>query len=258
VVNPNRDDLEAEFLRLLPRIERICRFAATRVGLFGADAEDLASHVKLRLIENDYRILREFRGRATIETYLSTVIVNLARDYKIGLTVKWRPSAVAERLGVAAVMLERLLIREGRTLDEACDEITTNHRVPISRAELERLAGQLPPRFVRQLISDDALAAVPAGGASPDEALIADEHRASVARVRAVLQQVRLTMPSQDQVILAMRYEDGLAIAEIADALRIERRLLYRRLEGIHKRLRRELEAAGIDPEVLAWFESQT
>jgi RNA polymerase sigma factor (sigma-70 family) len=248
---------EAEFLRLLPRIERTCRFIAGRYGLLGADAEDFTSHVKLRLIEGDYDILRKFEARARIETYLVTVIDNLARDYRISLTGKWRPCAAARRLGAIAMTLDRLLFRDRHTLDEAWEIMTTNHRLDVSRADLERLAEQLPPHSVRQFISEEGLAGVAASDAAPDAALLEVEGRSHTARVREVLQEVKAALAPQDQVILAMRYEDGVKIVDIAAALGIEQRLLYRRLDGLHTRLRREVEARGISTEILEWFETQ-
>jgi RNA polymerase sigma factor for flagellar operon FliA len=246
---------EAEFLRLLPRIERNCRFTAGRLGLLDAEAEDFASHVKLRLIEDDYGILRKFQGRARIETFLATVIENLGRDYKIGLTSKWRPTAVARRLGPAAVLLERLIIRDRYTLDQAWEIMTTNHQLAVTRADVEQLAGQLPPRHVRQLISAEVLETVSATDPSPHDTVVEEEQRSEAARVRATLAELKDALPPQDQTILALRYEDGEKIVDIAAALGIEQRLLYRRIDGLHNRFRTELEARGISTDAIGWFE---
>ena len=39
--------------------------------------------MKLKLIENDYAILAKFQGKAKLSTYLTTVIHNMFRDYRI-------------------------------------------------------------------------------------------------------------------------------------------------------------------------------
>jgi RNA polymerase sigma factor for flagellar operon FliA len=40
----------------------------------GVEADDFASHPKLKLIEDDYAILRKFQGRSSLRTYLTVVI----------------------------------------------------------------------------------------------------------------------------------------------------------------------------------------
>ena len=50
------------FASELALIERVVHWVCARRSLRGADAEDFASTVKLRLIENDYEILARFEG----------------------------------------------------------------------------------------------------------------------------------------------------------------------------------------------------
>jgi RNA polymerase sigma factor for flagellar operon FliA len=252
----HQDGFEATFLRLLPRIERQCRFIAIRYGL-ATDVDDFTSHVKLRLIEDDYAILQKFQGRAQIETFVASVIQNLARDYRISRAGKWRPTAVARRLGDVAVLLERLMYRDGYSLEQAAEIIATNHRQRIAPADLEAIARQLPPRSVRLFVSDDVLETVGAPGHAPDDRLVAEEHRSEAARVCAALRDVKATLSDTDRVILAMRYEDGRKIVDIAGALHLDQKLLYRRIDALHASLKRELEARGITPDALAWFEAQ-
>ena len=77
-----------------------------RHRLRGADAEDFASCVKLRLIENDYEILGGSRARSTLKTYLTAVIQRLYLDYQVQRFGKWRPSALARKLGPVCLRLE--------------------------------------------------------------------------------------------------------------------------------------------------------
>ena len=59
----SRAAAEALFLAELETTERAIRFACRRASFFGADAEDFGSYVKLKLIENDYGVIRKFEGR---------------------------------------------------------------------------------------------------------------------------------------------------------------------------------------------------
>jgi hypothetical protein len=67
---------EQQFLSELAVIERVIAAACARRGLRGGDAEDFASVVKTRFVENDYEILSKFQGR-TLKTYLTAVINRL-------------------------------------------------------------------------------------------------------------------------------------------------------------------------------------
>src|SRR5215510_13971859 len=64
---------EELFLAHYELIERLIAWVCARRGLRSADAQDFASKVKLRLVENDYEILGKFEGRSSFQTYLAVV-----------------------------------------------------------------------------------------------------------------------------------------------------------------------------------------
>jgi RNA polymerase sigma factor for flagellar operon FliA len=64
-------------------------------------------------------------------------------------------------------------------------------------------------------------------------------------------------LEAQDRLILAMRFEDGRTVAEIAGILRLDQKGLYRRLERLLKELRKALQEQEIDAaDVLEMLES--
>jgi RNA polymerase sigma factor for flagellar operon FliA len=65
---------EALFVSQLAVIERVISFVSSRHHMPGVEADDFASHAKLKLIEDDYAILRKFQGRSSLRTYLTVVI----------------------------------------------------------------------------------------------------------------------------------------------------------------------------------------
>src|SRR5947199_2118510 len=138
------------FLKSLPLIRKIIAFASRRSRFRPQDAEDFSSWVMEKLIEDDYGVLRQFQGRCSLATYLSTVIQRLALDFRNHLWGKWRPSADAERLGKLAVRLEELLVRDEYTFDQACQILRINEGVGLTVAELDDLRAKLPPRTGRQ------------------------------------------------------------------------------------------------------------
>jgi RNA polymerase sigma factor for flagellar operon FliA len=237
-------------------VERVIRFISARRRLRPADAEDFASHVKMRLIENDYAVLRKFEGRSSLLTYLTVVVQRMYADYCAAAHGRWRPSAEARRAGEVGIVLERLLWRDGFSLDEACEILVTNHQVPVGRAELERIAALLPPRAKRQFESEASLDEHPAAAPGP-EALVEHRERSDVARrISAELKRFVDEAEPQDRLILALRFADRRTVPEIAALLRLDQKWLYRRLDILLRQVRNALHAAGIDAdEALAVFD---
>jgi len=245
----NVSDVEAFFVSELSTIERVIAFVCARHHLSVADAGDFSSHVKLKLIEDDYKILKKFRGRSSLRAYLSVVVQRLFLDYRINAWGRWRPSAEAKRAGAVAVLLEQLMRRDGHPFEEACELLQTNHRVALSRAELEELAGRLPGRGRRMFEGDSALESLPAAARSVDD-VAEDRGRQFVAdRIVVTVETVIARLSPQDALILAMRFEDGRPIAEIATLLHLDQQALYPRVQRLLRELRRGLEEAGIDAE---------
>src|SRR6476659_2828016 len=112
---------EELFTTNLPLVERVIAGVCRRAGLRDADAEDFASTAKLALIENDYAILRGYEGRAPLGAFLTVVVQRLLSREWIRLRGRWHPSAEAERGGPAAVLMEKLMVRDVRSIDEAVE-----------------------------------------------------------------------------------------------------------------------------------------
>jgi hypothetical protein len=89
---------ERRFLDELPTIDRATRFVCRRAGLEGADAEDFASFVKLKLIENDYAVIRKFQDRCSFGAYAGVVIQRLLLDHRVAIWGKWHASTEARRM----------------------------------------------------------------------------------------------------------------------------------------------------------------
>ena len=90
---------EERFVQNLDLIDRIVAFVCRRNHLDAGESDDFASHVRFKLLEDDYGVIRKFEGRSSLSTYLTTVIQRLYFQYRVQLWGKWRPSAEAKRLG---------------------------------------------------------------------------------------------------------------------------------------------------------------
>src|SRR5207302_6805108 len=109
------DDVSGEglFLSSLPVIDEVVAHVCRRHRLSATEADDFAGEVRLRLIERDYEPLRRFEGRSSLRTYLTVVVHRYFLDYRNKLWGKWRPSMEAKRFGAAAILFERLQVRDG-------------------------------------------------------------------------------------------------------------------------------------------------
>jgi RNA polymerase sigma factor for flagellar operon FliA len=239
---------EQHFLAHLPHIKRVAAHLCRKHGFSREEMEDFVSWVQVKLVEDDYAIIRKFQGKSSMETYLTVVINRLFLDHLNHLWGKWRPSEEAKRLGPLAIQLDRLLHRDRFTLAEACEILMTNHHVEATRQELEDLAARLPHRNPpRRMESEEALENRPAEDLPPDEQIQAREAADQRQRILNLLKDALKRLPAEDALLAKMSCE--LKISQIARTLRLDQKPLYRRRETILKTLRQDLESHGVRPE---------
>jgi len=239
---------EELFLTSLGLIDRIAAFICRRNHLNAADAEDFVAQVRLKMIENDYAVLRKFEHRSSMQTYLTTVIQRLFLEQRVQLWGKWRPSAEARRLGDKAITLERLMTRDGYSFREAVQLLTTGERPEYSVGELEAIYFRLPVRTPRPVLVSDAESAeaVP-DNRSPDEGLLIDDRENAMRAAAKALDDAIGRMDPEDQIILRMRFWSDRRVGDIAQALGLDAKKTYKRLDRMLAGLRTELVRAGID-----------
>jgi RNA polymerase sigma factor (sigma-70 family) len=207
--------------------------------LSSADAEEFRSLVYLRLLEDNYRILQRFQGRSSLRTFLTVVILRQCLDYRIAQWGKWRPSAGARRLGPMAVRLERMVLRDGLTCEQACAVIqSVGETVPPNVQDVRSRSG----RCRRRTVGEEFLEHVPAEGAAPDANLHAEE----VKRATSALDDAMASLSAEDRSLLRSRFVDELTVAEIAARSGLDQRLLYRRMSRALRQLKAHLEARGV------------
>jgi len=216
--------------------------------MYGADADDFAATVKLKLVEDDYAVLRRFEGRASLATYLTIVVERWLADETIRDHGRWHPSAEAVRMGTAAVLLESLVQREHRSLDDALPLVRAVDP-SLTRADLERMLARFPHRRPRMHVVDldSAPAAALRASAGADAELLDREARAVSTRVARVLREAMEAWETEDRMLVRLRFGQSMSVADIARMLRLPQRPLYRRIEALVASLRRTLAGAGID-----------
>jgi len=237
---------EKLFVQNLDLINRIVSFVCRRNHLDGGESDEFASHVRFKLLEDGYSVIRKFEGRSSLSTYLTTVIQRLFYQYRVQLWGKWRPSAEAKRLGPKAITLERMLTRDDYTLSETISILTTGSGPLYTRAEIESLYVRLPARQPRPvLVTDSAVPEMVAPVAADDGVM--QHHRECTARAAAqAMDEAMQSMDAEDRLILKMRFWHAKKVADIATALHIDQKKLYKRIDRLIGVLREALLRAGI------------
>lgn len=240
------------YVEQLDVINRIAESLCRRNGVRGADAEDFASEVRLKLLQDDYAVLRKFRETSTITTYLTVVISHQFQDFRNKQWGKWRPSAEALRLGDVAVLLETAIHRDGCTFEEACAIIQQNGRLGVSRAELRDLFAKLPRRTARRS-TEEAVDDLPARETT-DAPMLDEEREARAQKVTDAVRRAVARLDPEDGLIVRMCFFQGFTVADVARQIGVEQKPLYPRLRRILETLRRDLDAEGIRADALEWL----
>ncbi|HEY2905729.1 MAG TPA: sigma-70 family RNA polymerase sigma factor [Vicinamibacterales bacterium] len=240
---------ETLFLSSLSVIDQATEYVCRRHHLAAPEADDFRSEVRLHFIQNDYAALQRFEGRSSLRTYLSVVIQRLFLDHRNRSWGKWRPSVEAKRLGPTAVLVERLVTRDAWTFDQVVEMLHVNHGVALD--DVLRVFGarlsQRPPG--RQFVSESEADRVESATAPPDVNVLRAEQDFIAKRVRTALARARTALAPEQRLVLKMRFDDGLPVADIARALHLNQKRLYRTIEGLLADLCRTLEADGISRE---------
>lgn len=236
--------LEQHLQLICKKLERLSRLS----GLPEHEAEELCSWALFKLVENDYRILGSWEGRSSFSTFLTVVLVNLMRDYRIHVWGKWKHSATARRQGPEAVLLECLCIRDGLPVDQAIERMRTEHGVSLPQAELEQMAASLRQRMQRRRVGEEELLRIPVDGEV--ERRIEDGERALLEnQVRELLAPLLRSLPAEDRLLLKLHYWDGFSMASISRVLGRPQRELYSVRDKCLRKLRRNLEEGGMSPD---------
>lgn len=225
-------------------IDRIIRPIGRRHRLTKEECQDFRSLVFVKLIDNDYQVLRAWCGKSTFAGYLKVVIVNAYRDHRNHELGKWRPPAEVRRLGPLAEKLYRMIDRDGMTVDAACATFPLE-----DRAEVRRLAELLPSQIKRIKVGDEPLKERPSNAPSPEESLIERERERELEKLKRALAEAVDALDKEDRVVVQLRMEEGVKLVNVARVAGVDARQLYTRWNSIVVHLRQVLETKGYDKE---------
>lgn len=228
-------------VRELPLIERITRAVCRRNGMDPDAMEEFTAEVRLRMVKDDYAILRAYQGRSQFKTYIAAVVRRLLIDHRRHDWGKWHDSAAALRIGDIGVDVERSLHREGRSVEETQRQLGAKYP-GLSIEKIEQIAARLPPRIRRRRVNVDEALTIEASGGG--EQAVQSE---MASRISSVVCTFIDGLPDEDQLIFRLRFDCDMTVAQIARSLHRDQQVLYRRLYKHFRELREALTAAGVD-----------
>jgi RNA polymerase sigma factor for flagellar operon FliA len=244
------EDLFRANLATIDRIiDRVCR----RAGVYGPDAEDFAATVRLALLEDDYAILRKWAGRSALPTYLTIVVQRLLLDERAKSFGRWQASTEARRGGDVTMLLETMVRRDGRTLDDALPHLQAIDR-SLSRGQAEDLLARLPDRVTRHrpVNVDEVDEAQMPSTEETDRRVIHDDLRRTSEQTSRIVRETLDGWSVEDRMLIRFRFGSSMSIADISRVTRWPQRPLYRRIEALLGQLRTALQDAGIDARAAA------
>lgn len=243
------------YVEHLDVINRISDSLCRRNGVRGADAEDFAADVRLKLLQDDYAVLRKYRGASSMTTFLTVVISNLFRDHRIKVLGKWRPSAEAKRLGPTAVLLEAAVYKYGQSFEQACSFLVHDGPPPIDRAELRKMLAKLPRRVPHRVDDGTSVEDVPSRD-NADGPFLDQERDERMKAAKAALDRAIRRLDPEDGLIIRLHFFEGLSLADVARDLGVPQKPLYGRLKRLQVALAHDLASQGIGPEYCDWLNS--
>lgn len=227
----------------LATLADVLRTVARTHRLRSEDADDYIQSAHCRLIERGYDVFERFGGRSSLRTYLTVVAVRLLLDWRNSRYGKWRPSREAQRLGLQATALERLMSRDNYSPGEAVTSLAL--QTGVHPDELDALRAQLPVR-IRRRLEPEAVIDMEMGCDFEDPIELAERAHWD-SRVRSALRDAVRRLPAEDRILLQHRFEANTTVKAAGAVLGADPRHLYRRLQHVLGKLRAELTSQGVD-----------
>lgn len=246
---PDHTDPSAVFEAHRLWIQKVAEITCRRNSVWGDDAEDFAAIAVMKVIENDFAVLRQYQEKAELKTYLATVVVRRFYEWTRERWGRWRHSARAEQLGETAKHLEALVYRDGHSLREAVEVLRSRGKLAESDVEVARLFAQIPPRTPHHGKAEQAPLDGIASGSQADGPVLDAEREERCRGVMDVMFRALSRLEPEDQVLVRGRYGEGRSVADLARALRCDQMPLYRRSDRLRNEIRSFMESAGVRAE---------
>jgi RNA polymerase sigma factor for flagellar operon FliA len=239
-------DAAAYYKDHLKQIKEVISIICRKHSMRADEEKDFAQQVHLQLIENDYRILRSYKGNSSLNTYLHTVISRIFIDQ---VRIKWHPSAEAKRIGETAIELEKLIYRNQYSVHEACQILAANPSTAIDENAAHDLLGRLhvkTPRLNKVDDSEERLSILPDPAPDPETRIVHKQFMRKRQQMIAIIGNIIPSLSSEDKLLIKLLFLSGHRISKIARLLGKDDHQLYKKTQSILQTMREAVADAGI------------
>jgi RNA polymerase sigma factor (sigma-70 family) len=230
------------------------------------EALELSNQV-LDILRNDnYRVLREFKGNAQLTTYLTAIISRRAVDRIRKKLGRGREKERAAELGNIGLILFQRVIKDGYPLQDVYNELRANGNFPGTLEELEtmlhKIKGKNPGSHQPGPANGNNGNPVVKNGTSinedeyviPDtksdpQALLMEKQRQL--EIHRAIRDIIAPLSGEERLLLRLRFpahedEKTAPVEQIANALGITPKAVYKRITRLLKKCRQQLDSRGI------------
>jgi DNA-directed RNA polymerase specialized sigma24 family protein len=213
-----------------------------------------------RLRGSDFQALRNFRINSELTPWLSVVVANACRDRFRKQRVVSAPQSVITKLSDRQKHVFKYYYQEQMQHDDIAELVKSKHRIPCTTADVMRdvqhINGLLSVnkrwhllsalRANRPTVSFEDLAA--AGIQPVDKSTLLEAQGDGVDEDNiAQLQKAISYLDAEDQLLIQLRYEEGMRASQIAKVMKFDnQKYVYTRLRTIVNRLRRHMDDGAV------------
>lgn len=230
------------------------------------EALELSNQVLDILRQDNFRVLREFKGNAQLTTYLTAIISRRAVDMIRKKLGRGREKERAKDLGNIGLLLFQRVVKDGHPLRDVYDELRADGNFPGALEELEamlrKIKGKNPGGHQPGPANGNNGNSVVKNGTSineeeyviPDtksdpQALLMEKQRQQ--EIHRVIREMIAPLSGEERLLLRMRFpvhedEKPGSVEQIANALGVTPKAVYKRITRLMKKCRQQLDSRGI------------
>lgn len=207
------------------------------------DPDTLFNEVLDRLKEDDFKVLKDFKNRSKLTTYITTIIAHLIIDIKRKIEGRSRASERARAMGPLGEKLYDLVFIRGYPLEEAFSLLKKVDGITEALEEIGIMVEKIRGRTSVQVRPDTSIEKV-----TPETAL---EKKQREILTRNVLNQTLAELSSEEKLIMRMRFplsedEEPKSLSEIATMLRISEKAVDSRIRRVLSKCKEAMLKHGL------------
>jgi DNA-directed RNA polymerase specialized sigma24 family protein len=230
-------------------VEEVTGFLSNKYDVY-EEKDEYRSAITLRLLENKHKILSSFKGRSSVKTYLSSIIIRYFIDIHRSAVGRWRPSAVARSYGELGVEIERFYIKERWSPLEIYRKLYGN-KYDITYDYVAELCSKLPVRhgYKKSDIDLEIISIKSSENNEPETSIFIKASEVIMKEALNIVKEVIEKYRGKDKLALSMYFNDNMMISKIAAALDMKRHYVDKLIKDVMAEIRAKLKEKGINKE---------